>query len=93
MSPKGNFTLTVDLQTQQSAFVTSVTTQVIERHLVRGLDKIFSPLDVNQLSDDDVVKVVSEPAAIHRKRQNLDDKKGKLLRGREIFRDAMCRVR
>jgi hypothetical protein len=60
--------------------------------MVRGLDKIFSSFDVNGLSDEDVVKVASEPSSVKRKRDFLHDRKQKLLRGREIFREIMGRI-
>ncbi|KAK1050072.1 hypothetical protein LTR74_017147 [Friedmanniomyces endolithicus] len=56
---------------QRKTFVANVTAQAIERHMVRGLDKIFSPLDVNNLSDEDVLEVASEPASVKRKRDFL----------------------
>lgn len=48
-------------QTEPETFVTNVTAQVVERHMVRGLDKIFSPMDVNGMSDGDDFKIASEP--------------------------------
>ena len=59
--------------------------------MVRGLDKIFSPLDVNKLSDEDVLKVASEPASVKRKRDFLLDRRQKLLSGKDVFRDIMGR--
>ena len=77
---------------QQKTFVANVAAQVIERHMVRGLDKIFSPLDVNNLSDEDVLKVASEPASVKRQRDFLSDRQQKLLSGKDIFRDIMGRI-
>jgi len=81
------------LQDQQKTFVANVTAQVGERHMVRGLDKIFSPLDVNNLSDDDVLKVASEPPSVRRKRDFLMDRQQKLRSGKKIFRDIMGRIK
>jgi len=81
------------LQEQRKTFVANVTAQVIERHMVRGLDKIFSPLDVNNLSDEDILKVTSEPASVRRKRDFLTDRQQKLKSGKEIFRDIMGRIK
>ncbi|KAK5173716.1 uncharacterized protein LTR77_002397 [Saxophila tyrrhenica] len=78
---------------QRKTFVANVTAQVIERHMVRGLDKIFSPLDVNHLSDENVLKVASEPASVRRKRDFLRDRQQKLRSGKEIFRDITGRVK
>ncbi|KAK1811658.1 hypothetical protein LTR12_013959 [Friedmanniomyces endolithicus] len=78
---------------QRKTFVANVTAQVIERHMVHGLDKIFSPLDVNNLSDEDILKVASEPASVRRKRDFLTDRQQKLRSGKEIFRDIMGRIK
>ena len=80
-------------QVQQKTFVANVTAQVVERHLVRGLDRTFSPLDVTRLSDEDVLKVASEPASVKRQRGFLLDRKQKLRTGKEIFRDIMGRIK
>ena len=80
-------------QVQQKTFVANVAAQVIERHMVRGLDKIFSPLDVNGLSDEDVLKVASEPASVKRQRDFLLDRQHKLLSGKNIFREIMGRIK
>lgn len=71
----------------------NVTAQVVERHMVRGLDKIFSLLDVNRLSDEDVLRVASEPSSVRRKRDFLRDRQQKLKSGKEIFRDITGRVK
>jgi hypothetical protein len=80
-------------QVQQKTFVANVAAQVIERHMVRGLDKVFSPVDVNNLSDEDVLKVASEPPSVKRQRDFLQDRQQKLLSGKSIFRDILGRVR
>ncbi|KAK3613583.1 hypothetical protein LTR56_027793, partial [Elasticomyces elasticus] len=78
---------------QRKAFVANVTAQVIERHTVRGLDKISSRLDVNDLSDEDILKVASELASVGRKRDFLTDRQQKLRSGKGIFRGIMGRVK
>jgi len=55
-------------QVQQKTFVTNVTTQVIERHMIRNLETIFCPLSVNHMSDAEVLGVASEPASAIRQR-------------------------
>ncbi|TVY86471.1 Interferon-induced GTP-binding protein, partial [Lachnellula willkommii] len=52
----------------QKTFVANVTMQVIERHIVRGLDKIFSPIFVNGLTSEQAEALASEPPASKRKR-------------------------
>jgi hypothetical protein len=39
---------------------------VIERHIVRGLEKIFSPVVVNAMSDTEVEAIASEPLSAKR---------------------------
>ncbi|KAF2158961.1 hypothetical protein M409DRAFT_71374 [Zasmidium cellare ATCC 36951] len=76
-------------KTQQKTFVANVTSQVIGRHMLRNLDKLFTPLDVNGLSDEDVMKVAAEPASTRRQRDFLLDRQQKLISGRDIFRGVM----
>ncbi|TRX91704.1 hypothetical protein FHL15_007486 [Xylaria flabelliformis] len=74
---------------QQKVFLANVTTQVVERHIMRGLDDIFSPLEVAKLSDETIKAFVAEPDSITRQRDVLTDKVRKLEEGREIFRGAI----
>lgn len=66
-----------------------MTTQVVERHVVRGLDEILSPLKVISLAQDKIEAIVSEPSATKRQRQFLADRVKKLEDGQEIFRGVM----
>ena len=66
-----------------------MTTQVVERHIVRGLEKIFSPVIVNGLSDTEVLTVAAEPAAAQSQRQHLKDQIKKFEEGQKIFRGAL----
>ena len=70
-------------------FVANVTTQVVERRMIRGLEQIFSPVIVNSLSDADVEKIASEPPALKRQRQFLEDRIEKLENGQKIFKGIM----
>ena len=65
---------------------------MIERHIVRGLEKIFSPLVVNRLSDSEVEAIASEPSSAKRQREFLEDRIAKLEHGHKIFRAAMGSV-
>ena len=56
--------------------------------MVRGLDKIFSPLDVNNLSDEEILKVAAEPTSVKRQRDFLLDRQQKFLSGKSIFRTS-----
>jgi len=77
------------LQVQQKTFVANITTQVVERHTIRGLEKIFSPVVVNGLSDAEVEAIASEPGAAKRRRLFLEDRVAKLGDGQGIFRGVM----
>ncbi|QSZ32353.1 hypothetical protein DSL72_001927 [Monilinia vaccinii-corymbosi] len=73
----------------QKTFIAIITTQVIERHIVRGLENIFSPMLVNHLSDAEVEAMASEPASAKRRREFLEDRIAKLKAGYETFRGVM----
>ncbi|MCJ1391418.1 hypothetical protein MMC18_004282 [Xylographa bjoerkii] len=73
----------------QKTFVANVTTQVVERHIVRGLEKIFSPLTVLSMKDAEVEAVASEPPSAKRKREFLGDRLEKLKKGQSIMRKVM----
>lgn len=76
-------------QVSQKTFVANITTQVIERHIVRGLEEIFSPVVVNALSDHEKEAIASEPASAKRQRGFLEDRIGKLNEGYNILRDVI----
>jgi hypothetical protein len=73
--------------------VANVTSQVIERHLVRELDTILSPLNVANMDDTEIMAVASEPAAVKRQREFLSDRQEKLTNGKDIFRNVMGSVK
>ncbi|KAN0108674.1 dynamin family protein-like protein [Hyaloscypha variabilis] len=73
----------------QKTFIANITTQVIERHIVRGLEKIFSPVVVNAMSDAEVEAIASEPLSAKRQREFLEERIKKLKDGHEIFRGVM----
>jgi hypothetical protein len=56
---------------------------------VRGLEKIFSPVVVNAMSDTEVEAIASEPSSAKRQREFLEDRIKKLQDGHEIFRGVM----
>lgn len=60
-------------------------TQVIERHLITDLEEIFSPLTVSQLSDAEILRLVSEPEDVIKHRQILEDRKKVLEKGKAAF--------
>jgi hypothetical protein len=73
----------------QKTFVANVTTQVVERHIVRGLEDIFSPKLIANMGEDEVVAIASEPVEIKSYRAILQDDVKKLAEGREFLREIM----
>ncbi|KAL8828421.1 MAG: hypothetical protein Q9191_002602 [Dirinaria sp. TL-2023a] len=73
----------------QKTFIDNIITQTVERHIVRGLEKIFSPVTVNGLSDTETEAIASEPPSARRQRDLLENKIKKLNDGRCIFRGVM----
>ncbi|CZS99270.1 related to Mx2 protein (GTPase protein) [Rhynchosporium agropyri] len=73
----------------QKTFIANVTTQVIERHIVHGLELIFSPVVVNSLEPAQAEALASEPKSSKRKREHLVEQIKKLEEGHEIFKSVM----
>ncbi|RWA06466.1 hypothetical protein EKO27_g8647 [Xylaria grammica] len=73
----------------QKTFVANITTQVIERHIVRGLEDIFSPLVVNSMLNVEVEAIASEPLPTRGLRDFLNDRIKKLEDGQDTFRNMM----
>ncbi|KAJ5041281.1 uncharacterized protein L3040_005829 [Drepanopeziza brunnea f. sp. 'multigermtubi'] len=73
----------------QKTFVANVTTQVVERHVVTGLEKIFSPVVVNGLEAAQAEALAGEPAADRLHRERLEAQIAKLEEGHEIFEYVM----
>lgn len=70
-------------------FVQNITMQVVERHIVRGLENIFSPVTVQVMSEAEVMGVAAEPAAAKRHRWYLEDQLEKLTDGQRILKGVM----
>ena len=73
----------------QKTYVANITTQVIERHIVRGLDQIFSPTSMTKLSDDAAESLASEPSSTKRQRDYFEDRIEKLKSGQKVLRGVM----
>ncbi|KAI0465876.1 interferon-induced GTP-binding protein Mx [Xylaria cf. heliscus] len=58
-------------QTEHQVFLANVTTQVVERHLIRGLEGIFAPMAIARLPDDKIEAIIAEPELITRQRDFL----------------------
>jgi len=56
---------------------------------VRGLEKIFSPIAVNGLSDTEADAIASEPPSARRQRDLLENRVKKLKDGRSILRGVL----
>lgn len=67
----------------------NVTIQVIEHHIVRDLEKIFWPVKVSCLSEEDAKRMASEPTDMGKERSKLEDKIKKLIEGQNAFKSAM----
>jgi hypothetical protein len=64
---------------------------VVERHIIQGLDAIFSPIVVAQMSAEEIADVVSEPPSITHTRESLEARKKTLEKGRNIFRKLILK--
>ena len=56
-------------------------TQVIERHLMRGLWEDFSPVTIFSMSEAEVARIASESPANQRQRASLEQKRERLMKG------------
>ncbi|KAF2813496.1 uncharacterized protein BDZ99DRAFT_517749 [Mytilinidion resinicola] len=73
----------------QKTFVANVTTQVVERHIVRGLEDIFSPRMIAKMPDHEVVTIACEPVETKNYRAMLEENVKKLDEGRELLREIV----
>ena len=73
-----------------NTFITNVTQQVIERHLVAPLpDIILSPGVIAGMSDEEVKTVAAEARATTDRRNHLEQNKAMLEKGLDTFREAI----
>lgn len=77
------------MQVYQKVFDANITVQVVERHIIRGLENIFSPLTVSRWSESDMNDIASEPATVMRQRAFLEDRVSKLNTGHNILSQVM----
>ncbi|ETS75372.1 hypothetical protein PFICI_12316 [Pestalotiopsis fici W106-1] len=75
---------------QQKTFIANVTTQVIERHIVRDLEGIFCPVSVHLLSEAELLGLASEPMSTRTQRSFLEDRIKKLEGGHAILRSVLA---
>ena len=71
-------------------FITAVTDQVVERHLLHNLAQdTLSPLMINDMADREVEFLAAEAEEVTHKRAHLEGHKAILESGQDAFRDAM----
>jgi hypothetical protein len=69
-----------------------VTKQVIERHLIRRLPLIFSPLIMMDFSDEEISFIAAEPNSVVLRREHLETQQKMLSEGQQAFKKAMGRA-
>lgn len=69
----------------RKTFIDNVCVQVVDRHVMRGLEEVFSPLEVSRWDDETVSKASAESQRIMEERKRLESRKEKLKAGKEVF--------
>lgn len=78
------------IQVSEKDFVANITVQVIERHIVRGLEYIFSPITVSQLLDAEILSV--GPDSTKKEREALTENVRILTEGQLILSELMSSI-
>jgi hypothetical protein len=73
---------------EQKYFVNVITKQVVERHLISTLPKLFEHKLVNRYSPDEVNDIAAEPEEVASRRLHLESQKERLEAGQQAFRKA-----
>ena len=77
-------------QDELKYFVNCVTKQVIERRLLKDLDKeLLSPIDFEDMTDEQLGALAAEPANIMQNRERLQKIKATLEEGQRAFKHAL----
>ncbi|KXL51256.1 hypothetical protein M433DRAFT_73240 [Acidomyces richmondensis BFW] len=77
-------------QEEVNYFVSAITKQVIERHLLSDLaGETLSPMLINDMMDDEIAFVAAEPEETVRMRSNLEARKTLLDNGLETFKSTL----
>jgi hypothetical protein len=87
--PLGLAKLIAPYQVAQKTFIANITTQVIERHIIRGIERIFSLVVINGLTDSEAGAIAMEPAAARRQRKILEERIAKLGDGHAVLKGVM----
>ncbi|KAI9096888.1 P-loop containing nucleoside triphosphate hydrolase protein [Phlyctochytrium arcticum] len=69
-------------------FIDNMATDVIERHLLEGLEDIFSPVAVNEMTDDQIKRIAEESESTSSIREYTQNKRDGLQKGLDICRAA-----
>lgn len=72
-------------------FIDNVNTQVVERHIIQGLEKVFSPMTVGTWSAEEISELASEPSAIARQRENLVSRQAAIKNGLKVCSSVIRR--
>ena len=72
----------------RKTFIDNIEKQVIRRHLINGLEDIFSPAVVASWNDEEIGMAAAEPKATTVKRQDLEVRLERLKKGIEVFKRA-----
>jgi hypothetical protein len=75
------------------AFTNSCVRQVVNRHLLRGLENVFSPEEAAGWEDAKVRMVAAEPMNITNLRAQLEVRKASLEHSRVVLRNSRLRSR
>ncbi len=78
-------------QLTSKIFVSNVIVQVVERHLIDGLDKLFDTTEFAKMDKDEVAAIVEEDEDTRSRRAFLDQKVAGLRRAHDVsLRVAMA---
>jgi hypothetical protein len=68
-------------------FIDNICRQVIERHLLHGLIKVFDPVYIGQLSDDELLSIAEETSQVRDRRNELQTLRSMLEESLSELRD------
>lgn len=74
---------------KEKVFVDVVLTLVVEEHIVRDLEHIFSPKSVGRMTENEIYSIASEPEGLKRERLLYQDHLSRLEDGHRLLRNAI----
>jgi hypothetical protein len=74
---------------KEKVFVDVVLTLVVEEHIVRDLEHIFSPKSVGRMTENEIYSIASEPEGLKRERLLYQDHLSRLEDGHKLLRNAI----